>query len=143
LNHNVGSSASGYNADDLGIGGKPAKRLLGAGYTVVNADLKDAPTGPPQCHLRIWSDLADEVRRLTGARFIVSLTAVLDFDVHRLSSLIGEAVVVPQGTTSVSPVTACRWSATSLPRHRQLIGVSGAAVSSKADMQCAVSEGIR
>jgi hypothetical protein len=78
------STDSGHDADDLGIGGEPAKRLLGAGYTVVDADLKDAPTGPPQCHLRIWSDLADEVRRLTGARFIVSLAAVLDFDAHRL-----------------------------------------------------------
>jgi hypothetical protein len=64
------SVISGHDAHDLGIGGEPAKRLLGAGYTVVDADLKDAPTGPPQCHLRIWSDLADEVRRLTGARFI-------------------------------------------------------------------------
>jgi hypothetical protein len=125
----LASSASGYNADDLGIGGEPAKRLLGAGYTVVNADLKDAPTGPPQCHLRIWSDLADEVRRLTGARFIVSLTAVLDFDVHRLSSFVAEAVVIPQGTTSVSPGTACMWSATSLQRHRLLLRVSRAAVS--------------
>lgn len=105
--------ASGYDADDLGIGGKPAKRLLGAGYTIVDADLKDAPTGAPQYHLRIWSDLADEVCRLTGARFIVSLTAVLDFDMHWLSSFVGEAVVVAQGATSVSPGAACRWGATS------------------------------
>jgi len=33
------------------------KRLLGAGYMFVDADLKDAPTGPPRCHLRIWSNL--------------------------------------------------------------------------------------
>jgi hypothetical protein len=84
LDPNVGFDDSGHDADDLGIGGEPAKRPLGAGYTVVDADLKDAPTGPPQCHLRIWSDLADKVRRLTGARFIVSLAAVLDFDAHRL-----------------------------------------------------------
>jgi hypothetical protein len=103
----VVSLASGYDADNLGIGGEPAKRLLGAGYTVVDADLKDAPTGAPQCHLRIWSDLADEVRRLTGARFIVSLTAVLDFDMHRLSSFVGEAVVVAQGATSVSHGAPC------------------------------------
>jgi hypothetical protein len=105
--------ASGYDANDLGIGGKPAKRLLGAGYTIVDADLEDAPTGAPQCHLRIGSDLADEVRRLTGARFIVSLTTVLDFDMHRLSSFVGEAVVVAQGATSVSPGAACRWGAAS------------------------------
>jgi hypothetical protein len=96
LDQNVGFDDSGHDADDLGIGGEPAKRLLGAGYTFVDADLKDAPTGPPQCHLRIWSDLADEVRRLTGARFIVSLAAVLDFDAHRLPFLdCGDA-----GTTS-------------------------------------------
>jgi hypothetical protein len=85
LDQNVGFDDS-YDADDLGIGGEPAKRLLEAGYTVVDADLKDAPTGPPQCHLRIWSDLADETRRRTGARFIVSLAAVFDFDAHRLPS---------------------------------------------------------
>jgi hypothetical protein len=58
--------------------------MLGAGYAVVNADFKNAPTGSPQCHLCIWTELADEVRRLTGARFIVSLAAVLDFDAHQL-----------------------------------------------------------
>ena len=82
MDQNVGFDDSGHDANDLGIGGESAKRLLGAGYTVVDADLKNAPTGPLQCHLCIWSDLADEVRRLTGARFIVSLTA-LDFDAHR------------------------------------------------------------
>ena len=83
MDQNVDFDDSGHDADDLGIGRKPAKRLLGAGYTVLDTDLKNAPTGPLQCHLCIWSDLADEVRRLTGARFIVSLTAVLDFDAHR------------------------------------------------------------
>jgi hypothetical protein len=38
------STGSGHDADDLSIGGEPTKRLLGAGYTVVDADLKDAPT---------------------------------------------------------------------------------------------------
>jgi hypothetical protein len=66
------------------VGNRPSVCLKQAIRSVVDADLKDAPTGPPQCHLRIWSDLADEVRRLTGARFIVSLVAVLDFDAHRL-----------------------------------------------------------
>jgi hypothetical protein len=102
------STDSSDDADDLGISGEPAKRLLGAGYAVVDADLKDAPTGPQECHLRIWSDLADEVRRLTGARFIVSLAAVLDFDAHRLRSFVCEAVEVAQAPTPVSPGIARR-----------------------------------
>jgi hypothetical protein len=80
-------SVSGDDGNDLGIGGKPAKRVLGAGYTVIDENIKDSPTGPPQCHLCIWSEPADEVRRLTGARFIVSLTAVFNFDAHRLAFL--------------------------------------------------------
>ena len=77
------SAHSGQDVDDLGIGGEPAKRLLREGYTVVDADIKYAPTRPLQCHLRIWSDLTDEACRLTGARLIVSLTAVPDLDAHR------------------------------------------------------------
>jgi hypothetical protein len=46
LDQNVGFDGSGHDADDLGIGGELAKRLLGAGSTVVDADLKDAP---PDC----------------------------------------------------------------------------------------------
>jgi hypothetical protein len=79
---------SGHDADNLGIGWKPTKRLFGAGYAVVDADCKNAPTGSPQAHLSIRSDLANEVRRLTGARFIVSLAAVFDFDMHRLHPLL-------------------------------------------------------
>jgi hypothetical protein len=82
------AARSGHGADDLGIGRKAAERLLGADHTAVYADIKDAPTGPPQRHLRFWPDLADEIRRLTGARLIVSLTAVLDLDAHRLPSLV-------------------------------------------------------
>jgi hypothetical protein len=78
---------SGHGADDLGVGGEPAKGMFGEGYAVLDADIKDAATGPPQRHLRAWSDLADEVRRLTGARLIASLAAVFDFDVHRLHPL--------------------------------------------------------
>ena len=117
MDQNVGFDGSGHGADDLGIGGKAAKRLLGAGYAVVDADLKDAPTRPPQYHLRIWSDLADEVRRLTGARFIVSLTAVLDFNAHRLPSHVCEVVVVPQGSTPVSPGTLAGQGPTSVRQH--------------------------
>jgi hypothetical protein len=61
--------------------------MLGEGYAVLDADIKDAATGPPQRHVRTWFQLADEVRRLTGARFIASLAAVFDFDVHRLHPL--------------------------------------------------------
>jgi hypothetical protein len=80
------ASASGYDADDLGILGEPTKRLLGESYTAVYADLKRAPTGPLQSHLSIWSDLSDQGRRRTGARFIVSLAAVFDFNFHFLPS---------------------------------------------------------
>jgi hypothetical protein len=46
--------------------------------------------------VRVWSLLADYARRLTGARFIASLTAVLDFDAHQSPFLVcGDA-----GTTS-------------------------------------------
>jgi hypothetical protein len=77
--------------------------VLGAGYTVVDANIEDAPAGPLQCHLRFWPDLADKVRRLTGERLIVSLTAVLDLDAHRLPSFACEAVVVPEDPMPVSP----------------------------------------
>jgi hypothetical protein len=49
---------------------------------VVDNDLKDAPARTPQGYLRIWPDFADQARRRTGARFIVSLAAVFDFDTH-------------------------------------------------------------
>jgi len=55
---------------------------------VIDADLKDAPARALQGHLRIWPDLADELRRRTGARFIVSLAAVFNFDAHRLPSMV-------------------------------------------------------
>jgi hypothetical protein len=38
------STDSGYDADDLVIGGEPAKRLLGARYAIVDADFKNAST---------------------------------------------------------------------------------------------------
>ena len=36
--------ASSHGADDLGVGREAAKRVFGAGYTVVDADIEDAPT---------------------------------------------------------------------------------------------------
>ena len=69
------------------IGREATDDLLGAGNTVIDADLKDAPARALKGHLRLWPDLADELRRRTGARLIVSLAAVFDFDAHRPSSL--------------------------------------------------------
>jgi hypothetical protein len=77
---------SGHDRNDLCIGREATNCLLRAGNAVIDADLKDAPAGASQGHLRVWSELTDEVRRRTGARFIVSLAAVLDFHAHRRPS---------------------------------------------------------
>jgi len=74
---------SGHRGDDLCIGREATNDLLRAGNTAVDADLKDAPAQTLQGDLRILPDLADELRRRTGARFIVSLAAVFDFDAHQ------------------------------------------------------------
>jgi hypothetical protein len=79
---------SGHSGDDLCIGREATNSLLRAGNTVIDNDLKDAPARTREGHLRIWSDFADEVRRRTGARFIVSLAAVFDFDSHRYHPLL-------------------------------------------------------
>ena len=55
---------------------------------VIDPDLKDTPARALQGHLRVWLNLADELRRRTGARFIVSLAAVFDFDAHQLPSMV-------------------------------------------------------
>ncbi|MBO0741522.1 MAG: hypothetical protein J2P51_08845 [Hyphomicrobiaceae bacterium] len=54
----VAFDESGHYADDLGIGGEPAKCLFGAGHTFINADLKEPAPGA-QCHRRIWPSLTD------------------------------------------------------------------------------------
>jgi hypothetical protein len=72
----------GREGNDLCIGRKATNFLLRVGKTVVDADLEYTPARALQCYLRTWSELADEIRRRTGARFIVSLAAVLDFDAH-------------------------------------------------------------
>jgi hypothetical protein len=77
---------SGNRGDDFGLGWETTKFLLGTRNAVVDPDLKDATTGTPQSHLRIWSGLLDDASRLTGARFIASLPAVVDFDLHWLRS---------------------------------------------------------
>jgi hypothetical protein len=81
--------------------------VLGASYTVVDADFKNATTRSPQRYLCIGSMLADEIRRLTGARLIVSLPAVLDFDAHRLQSFLGGAVA--GGGDPSSPRFRLKW----------------------------------
>jgi hypothetical protein len=48
----------------------------------VDANFEDAAARPPQVYLRRGPQLGDQFFRLTGARFIASLTAVFDFDLH-------------------------------------------------------------
>jgi hypothetical protein len=67
---------------DLFARRKATGRLLRERETVVNANLEDAATRPPQVYLRRRSQLKDQFFRLTGARFIASLTAVFDLDLH-------------------------------------------------------------
>jgi hypothetical protein len=97
---------SGHRGDNFSLGREPAKHLLGAYNAVVDPDLKDATAGAPQSHLCIWSDLVDDGSRLTGARFIVSLPAVMDFDAHWLRSLFMEAVVVSHNLMAVGALSS-------------------------------------
>jgi hypothetical protein len=100
LNLETRPTGSGGDGDDLCIGREATNCLLRAGNMAVDTDLKDTPARAQQGHLRIWLDLADEVRRRTGARFIVSLAAVFDFDAHRLSSFACFAILA-QGLSPV------------------------------------------
>jgi hypothetical protein len=79
---------SAYGADDLSVGGEAAGRFFGISNTIINPNFEHAAARAQQRHLRVWSLLADYARRLTGARFIASLAAVLDFDAHRLPFLV-------------------------------------------------------
>jgi hypothetical protein len=74
---------SAHGADDLSVGGEAAGRFFGVGNTIINTDHEHTPARAQQRHLRVWSLLADYSRR-----FIASLTAVLDFDAHRLPFLV-------------------------------------------------------
>jgi hypothetical protein len=82
-----GPRLSAHGADDLSVGGKAARRLFGISNTPINTNLEHTAARALQRHLRVWSLFADYARRLTGARFIASLTAVLDFDAHQSHSL--------------------------------------------------------
>jgi hypothetical protein len=73
---------SGETAGDLFAGRKATGRLLRVRQSAVNANFEDAATRPPQAHLRRGSHFGDQFPRLTGARFIASLTAVFDLDLH-------------------------------------------------------------
>jgi hypothetical protein len=75
---------SAHGADNLGVGGEAAGRFFGIGNTIINTDLERTAARAQQRHLCVWSLLADYARRLTGARFIASLTAVFDLDFHEL-----------------------------------------------------------
>jgi hypothetical protein len=56
--------------------------LLGESQPAVHRDLEDAAAGPAQIDLRRGLCLQDRVPRRTGARFIASLAAVFDLDLH-------------------------------------------------------------
>jgi hypothetical protein len=73
---------SGETAGDLFARRKAAGRLLRERQSAVDANFEDAATRPPQAQLRRGPQLGDQFPRLTGARFIASLTAVFDFDCH-------------------------------------------------------------
>jgi hypothetical protein len=80
---------SAHRFEDFGISGKTANRLLGTGDAAIDANLEDAATRSLQCHLGVWPDLTNQIRRLTGARFVTSLATVVDLDKHGLRSSLG------------------------------------------------------
>jgi hypothetical protein len=57
-------------------------RLFRERESAIDANFEDAATRAPQAQLRRGSQLSDQFPRLTGARFITSLTAVFDLDFH-------------------------------------------------------------
>jgi hypothetical protein len=73
---------SGETAGDLFARRKATGRLLRERKPAVDANFEDAAARPPQVYLRRWSQLGDQFPRLTGARFVASLTAIFDLDVH-------------------------------------------------------------
>jgi hypothetical protein len=77
LDHGLGETAG-----DLFARRKAAGRLLRVRQSAVDANFEDAATRPPQVYLRRGLQLGDQFFRLTGARFIASLTAVFDLDLH-------------------------------------------------------------
>jgi hypothetical protein len=72
----------GETASDLFARWEATGRLFRERESAVDANFEDAATRPPQAQLRRESQLGDQFPRLTGARFIASLTAVFDLDHH-------------------------------------------------------------
>jgi hypothetical protein len=79
LDHSLGETAG-----DLFARRKAAGCFLRKGKSAVDANFEDAATRPPQAQLRRGLQLGDQFPRLTGARFIASLTAIFDLDLHEL-----------------------------------------------------------
>ena len=75
---------SGETAGNLFARRKTAGRFLRERASAVDLNFEDAAARPPQAYLRRELQLEHEVPRLTGARFIASLTAVFDLDFHEL-----------------------------------------------------------
>jgi hypothetical protein len=73
---------SGETRSYLLVRRKAAGRLLRVRQSAVNANFEDAATRPPQAQLRQGLQPGDQFPRLTGARFIASLTAIFDLDLH-------------------------------------------------------------
>jgi hypothetical protein len=72
-----------HAGDDFRIGRKTSGCPLRVRDPVADAKLERAPARTEQRHLGVWSNLADECRRLTGTRLVVSLAAVFNLDAHR------------------------------------------------------------
>jgi hypothetical protein len=72
----------GETAGDLFARRKATGCLLRERQSAVDSNFEDAATRPPQAQLRRGLQLGDQFPRLTGARFIASLAAVFDLDLH-------------------------------------------------------------
>ena len=113
-----GRLLSAHGADDLGVGGEAAGGFFGISNSIINTDLEHTVDRAQQRHLRVWSLLADYARRLTGARFIASLAAVLDFDAHGVPFLVvGDAGTTPPLSYSEENLHTCSGRGVSTPRY--------------------------
>lgn len=74
-----------HDADDLCVGREAVLLVLGIGDFAVDANVEDATFAADQSDLQSRFGLLYDPSRRTGARFIVSLAAIFDFDVHDLS----------------------------------------------------------
>jgi hypothetical protein len=72
----------GETAGDLFARRKAAGRLLRVRQSTLDTNFEDAAARPLQAQLRRGSQPGDQFPRLTGARFIASLTAIFDLDLH-------------------------------------------------------------